>query len=65
MSKISLEIPYQWDWLLYHQLKRSIQKDWEESLFMAVRIPSDDVYYADKIDQTADIMLQLVNQNAY
>lgn len=65
MRKISLEIPYQWQWLLYHQLKRSIQKDWKESLFMAVQIPSDEVYFADKIDQTADIMLQLVNQNAY
>lgn len=65
MSKIILEIPYQWEWLLYHQLKRSIQKDWEESLMMAALIPFDDVYYANKIDQTADIMLQLVNQNKF
>lgn len=65
MRKVTLEIPYQWNWLLYHQLKRSIQKDWEESLFMAMQIPSDEVYFADKIDQTADIMLQLVNQNMY
>lgn len=65
MSKITLEVPYAWDWLLYQHLQKCIIKDWEESLFMASRYPSDDVYYADRIDQTADIMLQLINQNAY
>lgn len=65
MSTITLEVPYAWDWLLYYQLKRSIQRDWKESLFMATRDSLDDVYFADRIDQTADIMLQLRNQNMY
>ena len=63
MSKITLEVPYTWDWLLYYQLKKSIQRDWKDSLFMATRDSFDDVYFAERIDQTADIMLQLINQN--
>ena len=65
MKKIILEVPYVWDWLLYQQLQRSIQHDWKESLFMASRLKFDEVYYADRIDRIADIMLQLREQGAF
>lgn len=65
MKQIILEVPYTWDWLLYQQLQRCIQQDWEDSLFMATRMELDQVYYADRIDRTADMLLQLRNQGAY
>lgn len=65
MRQIILEVPYEWDFLLYMQIKQMMRHDWEDSLFMASRGFTIDVYYRDRIDQMADILLQLRKQGAY
>lgn len=65
MTKVTIEMPYEWDWLLQYQLKNAMRRDWEASIFMAKRHKLDEVYFADRIDKTADILLQLNAQKGY
>lgn len=65
MRQIILEVPREWDFLLYARIKEAMKNDWKSSLFMATRGYTDDVYYKDRIDQMADILLQLRKQGAY
>lgn len=55
-------MPREWDFILANQLKKAMRRDWEDSLFMATRQKLDDVYFADRIDRTADILLQVMAQ---
>lgn len=55
-------MPREWDFILENQLRKAIREDWKASLFMATRMELDEVYFADRIDQTADILLQVMAQ---
>ena len=55
-------MPREWRFILAVQLRKAMRRDWENSLFMAKMHKLDDVYFADEIDQTADILLQLMEQ---
>lgn len=59
MTKVTIEMPYGWNWLLQFQLKKAMRRDWEESIFMAKNHKLDEVYFEERIDKTADILLQL------
>ena len=55
-------MPREWDFILANQLRKAMRRDWEDSLFMAKMRKLDDVYYKDRIDRTADILLQVMEQ---
>ncbi|MCR3569389.1 hypothetical protein K0B57_22695 [Salmonella enterica subsp. enterica serovar Montevideo] len=62
MTTITIQMPTEWDFILANQLRNSMRRDWEDSLFMAKRQKLDEVYFADRIDRTADILLQVMAQ---
>lgn len=62
MTTITITMPTEWDFMLANQLRKAMRRDWEDSIFMAKRQKLDDVYFADRIDRTADILLQVMAQ---
>lgn len=62
MTQITINMPREWDWMLESQLRKAIRRDWEDSVWMAKHTEQDEVYFADRIDHTADILLQVMAQ---
>lgn len=52
-----VKVDWQWDFLLYQAIRKEIHSRWEETMYMAER-GYGKYYWADQIDQLADILLQ-------
>lgn len=59
MKTISIKVPETWDWLLLANLQKVMRELWKENILMINRGYGED-FWADRIDNTADIMLQLM-----
>lgn len=76
-TKFAIELPYVMDFCLKHALQKAMRKYWEESLMMAsspyyksLKMASshyynqntDEIYWQENIDITADMILQIMKQ---
>lgn len=48
-----------YDFLLKQAITRDMQRRWEESMFMAPRIETDEHYWREEIDALADMLLEI------
>lgn len=48
-----------YNYLLKQAITKYMQRRWEESMFMAPRIKTDDHYWSEEIDALADMLLEI------
>lgn len=66
-TKIVIEMPFVRDFMLQRQIQKAMRKDWEDSIMVAKSpyYDGDSPLFAELIDQSADILLQIINQIGY
>lgn len=61
MTNYTIEINWVTDFYLENALKKVMRDSWKDSLFMSDQGYNKDVFYKERIDAIADILLQITN----